>query len=143
VSHADPAIPIAQARALPLGKVVTVEGSVTVPSGTLVSAGPEELGFAMQDRTAGIYVRVDTELHLNLHSSGIHPFHIPFLEPGETGRITGFVGQFDTLPHEVDPRRRGDIRRAHDDSFDRGVEIVQVNGSAGGCQYFAEVAHMS
>jgi hypothetical protein len=48
-------------------------------------------------------------------SSGINPFHIPFLEPGETVSITGFVGQFDTLPHEVSPRKRGDIRRAHDD----------------------------
>jgi hypothetical protein len=204
VSDANTAIPISEARTRPLGTTVTVEGSVTVPSGTLASAGPEDLGFAMQDSTAGIYVSVNTDLHLNLHrkvrvtgvladlfgllsivpvdladvdilpgaqrikpesvntsdisaategllvtitgtiteplfndlpfgyvfvlddgsgeakvyiyaSSGIDPFNIPFLEPGEAVRITGFVGQFDTLPHEVTPRKRGDIHRAHDD----------------------------
>jgi hypothetical protein len=89
VSDADPAIPIAQARALPLGTVVTVEGSVTVPSGTLVSAGPEDLGFAMQDSTAGIYVSVDTDLQLNFHHK-VGIFQIPvdsFSESPGSGRM--------------------------------------------------------
>lgn len=203
VSDASDAIPIADARALPLGTVVTVEGSVTVPSGTFESAGPQDLGFAIQDSTAGIYVSVDTDLHLNFHrkirvtgvlvdligllslvsadsanvvtlsgaqriepetintgdvdastegrlvtimgtltqpiianvpfgfefflddgsgeakvfiyaSSGIDPFNIPFLQPGQSVRITGFVGQFDDEPHEVNPRKRGDIQRDND-----------------------------
>ena len=58
-------IPIAEARALPLGTVVTVEGSVTVPSGAYTSSTFDE-GFTIQDATAGIYVSVATDLGLGL-----------------------------------------------------------------------------
>ena len=43
-------IPIAEARARPEGEVVVVEGLVTVASGSI------DRGFAVQDRTGGIYV---------------------------------------------------------------------------------------
>jgi uncharacterized protein YdeI (BOF family) len=46
---------IAEARALPLGTEVTIEGSVTVPSGAFKSSLSDE-GFALQDGSAGIYV---------------------------------------------------------------------------------------
>lgn len=46
---------IAEARALPLGKTAKVEGFVTAPPGTFASA-TGEVGFALQDDTAGIYV---------------------------------------------------------------------------------------
>lgn len=48
-------ISIAEARSLPLGTVVTIEGTVTVPSGAFSSSTFDQ-GFAIQDRTAGIYV---------------------------------------------------------------------------------------
>jgi hypothetical protein len=64
-SHAATAISIAAARHLPLGTVVTVQGSVTVPSGTFASSFFDE-GFAVQDRTAGIYVSMPDNLGLKL-----------------------------------------------------------------------------
>jgi len=54
---------IGDARRLPLGTVVTVEGSVTVPSGAFSSSSFDE-GFAIQDETGGIYVSVATNLGL-------------------------------------------------------------------------------
>ena len=48
-------ISIAEARSLPLGTVVTVDGSVTVPSGAFSSSTFDQ-GFAIQDHTGGIYV---------------------------------------------------------------------------------------
>jgi len=58
-------ISIAAARHLPLGTVVTVEGSVTVPSGVFASSFFDE-GFAIQDPTAGIYVSMADNLGLQL-----------------------------------------------------------------------------
>jgi DNA/RNA endonuclease YhcR with UshA esterase domain len=55
---ADPkTITIAEARSLPLGTVVTIDGVVTVPSGAFSSSTFDQ-GFAIQDRTGGIYVSV-------------------------------------------------------------------------------------
>jgi hypothetical protein len=58
-------IPIGAARHLPLGSVVTVQGSVTVPSGTFSSSSFDE-GFAIQDGSGGIYVSVADNLGLGL-----------------------------------------------------------------------------
>lgn len=55
----------AAARRLPTGTVVTVEGVVTVPSGTFKSSISDE-GFAFQDRSGGFYVRMQTNLGLRL-----------------------------------------------------------------------------
>ena len=54
-------ISIAQARALPPGTVVTVDGSVTTPSGAFESSFFDK-GFGLQDRSAGIYVSLQTDL---------------------------------------------------------------------------------
>ena len=51
------AIDIADARILPLGTTVTIEGSVTVPSGRFASSTFDQ-GFAIQDETAGMYVSI-------------------------------------------------------------------------------------
>lgn len=67
---AEPAprpLDIHDARALPLGTAVTVEGAVTVPSGLFSSGGSLDQGFAIQDRTGGIYVSVATNLGITLH----------------------------------------------------------------------------
>jgi len=54
-------VSIAEARSLPLGTVVTVDGSVTVPSGAFNSSSFDQ-GFAIQDHTGGIYVSVADNL---------------------------------------------------------------------------------
>jgi DNA/RNA endonuclease YhcR with UshA esterase domain len=56
-------ISIAEARSLPLGTVVTVDGSVTTPSGAFASSFFDQ-GFGLEDRTAGIYVSLQTDLGL-------------------------------------------------------------------------------
>jgi uncharacterized protein YdeI (BOF family) len=66
-------IPIAQARSLPLGTVVTIDGFVTVASGTFSSSTFDQ-GFAIQDNTGGIYVSVSVN-----HS----------LSPRQQVRVTG------------------------------------------------------
>jgi hypothetical protein len=65
-AHEQQPMEIGAARALPLGTVVTVEGSVTVPSGLLSSGGSLDQGFAIQDHSGGIYVSVATNLGLKL-----------------------------------------------------------------------------
>jgi hypothetical protein len=61
----DKAISIAEARSLPLGTVVTIEGSITVPSGAFSSSTFDQ-GFAIQDRTGGIYVSTADNLGFGL-----------------------------------------------------------------------------
>ena len=54
-------ISIGEARSLPLGTTVTIDGSVTVPSGAFSSSTFDQ-GFAIQDRTGGIYVSTSDNL---------------------------------------------------------------------------------
>ena len=64
--QAEPrAITIAEARSLPLGTIVTVDGVVTVQSSKFSSSTFDE-GFAIQDRTGGIYVSVPDNLGFQL-----------------------------------------------------------------------------
>jgi uncharacterized protein YdeI (BOF family) len=70
-------ISIAEARSLPLGTVVTVRGSVTVPSGAFSSSTFDQ-GFAVQDRTGGIYVSVADN---------------PVLAPRQQVRVTGELAE--------------------------------------------------
>ena len=58
-------IPIAEARRLPLGTTLTIEGSVTVPSGAFKASVADE-GFAVQDSSGGIYVSMSTSLGLRV-----------------------------------------------------------------------------
>jgi uncharacterized protein YdeI (BOF family) len=69
-------ISIADARAVEPGTLVTVEGSVTVPSGQF-AASTFDQGFAIQDGSAGIYVSVGDGPKLNNH---------------RRVRVTGIVG---------------------------------------------------
>ena len=57
---------IAEARSLPLGTIVTVDGSVTVPSGVLASSSDFVGGFAIQDKTGGIYINTSLNPDLTL-----------------------------------------------------------------------------
>src|SRR4051812_25199310 len=58
---ADKTNSIAQARALPLGTVVRIDGSVTVRSGAFSSSTFDQ-GFAIQDKSGGIYVSTSDNL---------------------------------------------------------------------------------
>jgi hypothetical protein len=62
-AHAAQTISIAQARALPSGTVVTVDGSVTTPSGAFYSSFFDN-GFGLQDRSGGIYVSLQPNLNV-------------------------------------------------------------------------------
>ncbi|HEX2174404.1 MAG TPA: hypothetical protein VHG70_00720 [Nocardioidaceae bacterium] len=66
---------IAAARAMPLGTVVTIEGTVTTPSGVFASSYFDE-GFAVQDKTAGIFVsfpdtNIDVEPPRHIEVTGV------------------------------------------------------------------------
>ena len=65
VPQAPKTITIAEARSLPLGTIVTIDGSVTVPSGAFSSSTFDQ-GFAIQDRTGGIYVSTPDNLGFGL-----------------------------------------------------------------------------
>jgi hypothetical protein len=54
-------ISIAEARALPVDTVVTVDGSVTTPSGAFESSF-FDVGFGLQDKSGGIYVSLQANL---------------------------------------------------------------------------------
>jgi hypothetical protein len=62
---AQKTISIAEARSLPLGTIVTIDGVVTVPSGAFSSSTFDQ-GFAIQDRTGGIYVSTPDNLGFGL-----------------------------------------------------------------------------
>ncbi|MFL6192567.1 MAG: hypothetical protein ACJ75H_00240 [Thermoanaerobaculia bacterium] len=66
---APPTVSIAEARSLPLGTVVTVDGSVTTPSGAFESSF-FDVGFGLQDRSAGIYVSLQTNLGVAPRAQG-------------------------------------------------------------------------
>jgi DNA/RNA endonuclease YhcR with UshA esterase domain len=68
-------ISIAAARALPLGSRVTVDGTVSTPSGAFASSF-FDAGFGIQDDRAGIYVSLQTDLRL---------------APGDRVRVTGVL----------------------------------------------------
>ncbi|HEU4834932.1 MAG TPA: hypothetical protein VFS90_10970 [Pyrinomonadaceae bacterium] len=60
-TFAQKTISIAEARSLPLGTTVTINGAVTVASGAFSSSTFDQ-GFAIQDRTGGIYVSTSDNL---------------------------------------------------------------------------------
>ena len=69
------------ARKQPIGNVVTVEGVVTTPSGAFNSSFYDR-GFAVQDRTGGLFVSLQYDLQLR---------------PGQKVRATGAIGQSNGL----------------------------------------------
>ena len=64
-AYAANTINIGDARALPLGSTVTIKGTVTVASGTFASSTFDQ-GFALQDKSGGIYVSMGTDVGLQL-----------------------------------------------------------------------------
>ena len=91
-------ISIAAARALPLGSRVTIEGTASTPSGAFASSF-FDVGFGMQDDRAGIYVSLQTDLHV---------------VPGDRVRVTGVLADSFGLLVLL-PDAPGDVdRRGHD-----------------------------
>lgn len=89
-------ISIATARALPLGSEVTVVGTATTPAGAFESSFFDQ-GFAIQDSTAGIYVSLQTDLHL-----------VPGIRVQVTGTLADSFGLLILVPdHPSDVRFRG------------------------------------
>ncbi|MCY1030725.1 DNA-binding protein [Corallococcus sp. BB11-1] len=64
-SACTPAMPIEKARVLGTGEEVTVEGYVSVQPGAFASALGDE-GFAVQDSTGGIYVKLEQKQSFGL-----------------------------------------------------------------------------
>jgi hypothetical protein len=89
------AISIADARSLPAGTVVTVEGAVTVPSGAFASSTFDQ-GFGIQDETAGIYVSTADNPNLHLF---------------RRVRVTGAVGDDGFGQLVLRPASLADVRR--------------------------------
>jgi uncharacterized protein YdeI (BOF family) len=75
------AMTVAEARRLPAGKVVTLEGTVTVPAGTFKLSISDE-GFALEDASGGIYVSMSVNLGLRV---------------GQRVRVTGRLAESNKL----------------------------------------------
>jgi DNA/RNA endonuclease YhcR with UshA esterase domain len=60
-----PIVSIAEAEKMSLGSDITIEGSVTVGSGTFRSSFDDE-GFQIEDKTGGMYIAIKTDLHLKI-----------------------------------------------------------------------------
>jgi DNA/RNA endonuclease YhcR with UshA esterase domain len=118
-------ISIAAARALPLGSQVTVDGTVSTPSGAFASSF-FDAGFGMQDDRAGIYVSLQTDLHL---------------VPGDRVRVTGVLadsfgllvllpddpGDVDHRGHERPPAARRVATGAVGESTEGLLVTVKAN----------------
>jgi hypothetical protein len=120
-------IDIGAARQLPPGTVVTVEGSVTVPSGDFSSSSFDE-GFAIQDHTGGIYVSVATNLGLTVRQrvlvTGqlVDSFGLLTLVPASDGDVEVLRGHGQT----VEPLwvRTGSVGAANQGRLVRVVGVI-------------------
>ncbi|HLL71354.1 MAG TPA: hypothetical protein VK363_07975 [Pyrinomonadaceae bacterium] len=119
-NHAPRVVPevisIGEARKMSAGAPVTVEGSVTVPSGAFKS-GTHDEGFAIQDRSGGFYVRMAANLGLRV---------------GQQVRVSGLLAdRFGELvldpidAHNVKARGRGTKVRAEAVSTGRVGEATE------------------
>ncbi|WP_375759935.1 DNA-binding protein [Corallococcus exercitus] len=120
----QPVLSIADARSRADGSEVTVQGAVTVPPGAFASAMGDE-GFAIQDDTGGIYVKLEEKLSFGL---------------GARVRVTGTLDEqnqlriLKTVPVDVD-LRPGTEQVAPQDVTTGGVnesvegELIRVSGA--------------
>lgn len=119
-------ISIAEARSLPAGTVVTVEGSVTVPSGDFSSSTFDQ-GFGLQDETGGIYVSTAENPNLNFHRRvqvtgvvGDDGFGLTVLRPASLADVVTLGGAAPVAPT---PLATGDVSEATE-----GL-LVEVTGT--------------
>lgn len=88
---------IQDARQLPLGTVVTVEGAVTTYSGAFATSTFDQ-GFAIEDRTAGIYVSTSDN---------------PILSVDQKVRVTGQLADDGFGQLVIKPASLDDVDRLH------------------------------
>ncbi len=101
-------IPVDLARVLSPGMLVTVGGTVTVPSGAFKSGTSDE-GFALQDPSGGLYVRT-TNLALRVGQ-----------RVRVTGRLADSNGQRILIPSEArDVQARGRAANIRAETFPTG-----------------------
>jgi DNA/RNA endonuclease YhcR with UshA esterase domain len=119
-------ISIADARSQPPGTVVTVEGSVTVPSGDFASSTFDQ-GFVIEDETAGIYVSTADNLKLNFHrrvrvtgAVDDNAVGLLILRPASSADVQKLPGAARIAP---EPVATGDIGEATESS------LVEVTGT--------------
>lgn len=125
-SVAAQVIPIADARAEPLGTLVTIEGAITVPSGQF-AASTFDQGFAVQDDTGGIYVSIAENLGLSLNrhvrvtgTLDDDGFGLLVLRPGTAADVERRPG---ATRVDAEPAATGDISEATEGLL---VEVVGV-----------------
>jgi hypothetical protein len=118
-------ISIAEARSLPLGTVVTIDGAVTVASGAFSSSTFDQ-GFAIQDQTGGIYVSTADNLGF---------------APRQQVRVTGqladtvlpgllvLVNVTETKAHGSGPKVRAQPVATGDVGEDTEGSIVRITGT--------------
>jgi hypothetical protein len=119
-------ISIADARNQLLGTVVTVEGSVTVPSGDFASSTFDQ-GFGLQDDTAGIYVSTSDNPNLNFHHRvrvtgevADDGFGLLILRPASLADVETLPG---ALAVEPEPVATGGVSEATEGS------LVEITGT--------------
>ena len=100
----DHVLSIAEARGLPLGTVVTVEGLVSTPSGAFESSHGDK-GFGVQDSSAGIYVSLPIDI-------GVAPGRRATPRVRVLGTLTNSFGLLMLVPTDAAAvTRRGSGRR--------------------------------
>lgn len=115
---------VAEVRSEDDGAVVTIEGNVSVAPGAFASAMGDQ-GFALQDGTGGLYVKLDDALGFDV---------------GQRVRVTGTLGQqaqlriLTALPADVETLEGGEVpvpRAVTTGAVAEPVEglLVQVEGT--------------
>ena len=108
---------IRDARALASGTVTTIKGTVTVPSGAFASSTYDQ-GFAIHDKTGGIYISTQTNHRLKL---------------GDTAEVTGVLGQtFGLTIVTPGSGRSGLIKRDNDNVTPQRIATGSVNEASEG-----------
>jgi DNA/RNA endonuclease YhcR with UshA esterase domain len=109
---------IQDARALVSGSVTSIRGTVTVPSGAFISSTYDQ-GFAIEDKTGGIYISTQTNHRLKL---------------GDTAEVTGVLGQsFGLTIVTPSSGRSVIIKRDNDNVTPQRIATGSVNEASEGC----------
>jgi DNA/RNA endonuclease YhcR with UshA esterase domain len=149
------ATPISQARGGDTGSTVTIEGAVSVAPGTFVSAMGDE-GFALQDDSGGIYVKVAQKpgfgLNARVRVKGTldeqNKLRILKAEPADVELLQGtqLVLPVNVRTGEVDESREGrlvqvtgNVTQTFQDDSPYGYKLY-INDGSGEVQIFV---HMS
>jgi DNA/RNA endonuclease YhcR with UshA esterase domain len=147
--------PIAEVRGGDNGVKVTIEGAVTVPPGAFASAMGDE-GFALQDGSGGIYVKLAQKLDLGLGvrvrvtgtSDEQNKLRILKAEPEDVQRLEGTqqVSAKDVRTGDINEsvegqlvRVTGNVTQTFQDDSPYGYKLY-INDGSGEVQVFVHVS---